>query len=81
MSETIFSKIIDRDFAPGFMVDLMDKDLRLVLESAETTGVPLPGASLVARLFKKVQEEGRGREGTRALVKVLEAMAGLTPDP
>jgi len=71
------SKIIDRDFAPGFMVDLMDKDLRLVLESAETSGVPLPGTSLVAGLFKEIQVQGRGREGTQALAKVLEAMAGL----
>ena len=68
-------KIIDRDFAPGFMVDLIDKDLRLVLESAEASGVSLPGTSLVAQLFKKIQAQGRGREGTQALAKVLESMA------
>ncbi len=74
-------KIIDRDFAPGFMVDLIDKDLRLVLESAETSGVELPGTTLVAELFKKAQVQGQGREGTQALAKVLEEMAGLSPDP
>ena len=70
-------KIIDRGFAPGFMVDLIDKDLRLVLESAEASEVSLPGTALVAQLFKKVQAQGQGREGTQALAKVLEAMAGL----
>ena len=57
-------KIIDRDFAPGFMVDLIDKDLRLVLESAEASEVSLPGTALVAQLFKKVQAQratGQGR--------------------
>ena len=63
------------------MVDLIDKDLRLVLESAETSGVELPGTTLVAELFKKAQVQGQGREGTQALAKVLEEMAGLSPDP
>ena len=57
-------KIIDRDFAPGFMVDLIDKDLRLVLESAEASEVSLSGTALVAQLFKKVQAQratGQGR--------------------
>ncbi len=74
-------KIIDRDFAPGLMVDLIDKDLRLVLESAETSGVELPGTTLVAELFKKARVQGQGREGTQALAKVLEELGGLIPDP
>ena len=34
-------KIIKRDFAPGFMVELLQKDLRLVNEAAESTKTPL----------------------------------------
>ena len=39
-------KIVDRDFAPGFMVDLIQKDLRLVLESGAAGKAALPGTSL-----------------------------------
>ncbi len=64
-------KIVDRDFAPGFMVDLMQKDLRLVLEAADLSAVALPAASLVHHLFNSAQAFGHGRDGTQALSEVV----------
>lgn len=64
------------DFAPGFMVDLMQKDLGLVLEAARATATPLPGTALVSQLFAVLQARGRGREGTQALADVLAMLAG-----
>ncbi len=70
-------RILARDFAPGFMVDLQQKDLRLVLEAANELGVALPGVSLVHQWFNAVQRAGLGREGTQALVKAYEMQHGL----
>lgn len=70
-------KIAARDFAPGFMIDLMQKDLRLVLEAAGTSSVCLSAASLVHQLFNSAQAKGLGREGTQALMKVVETGAAL----
>ena len=70
-------RVVDRDFAPGFMVDLIQKDLRLVMESAAAAQAALPATSLVNQLFRTSQARGEGLEGTQALVKVLEQLAGL----
>ena len=70
-------KIVDRDFAPGFMVDLIQKDLRLVLESGAAGQAALPGASLVNQLFRMAEAQGDGREGTQILAKAVEQLAGL----
>lgn len=70
-------RIIKRDFDPGFMVKLQQKDLRLVLGAASELGLGLPGVSLVHQLFNNIEAAGEGDEGTQALVKSLERMAGV----
>lgn len=70
-------KVAARDFAPGFMVKLQQKDLRLVLEAARQMGVPALGTSLVHQLFNMVENEPGGPElGNQSLVKALEKLAG-----
>jgi 3-hydroxyisobutyrate dehydrogenase-like beta-hydroxyacid dehydrogenase len=68
-----------RDFAPAFMVDLQQKDLRLVLEQGGTKNLALPGTALVTQLFAANQAAGEGREGTQAMLKVLERLSNLHP--
>jgi 2-hydroxy-3-oxopropionate reductase len=70
-------QIVDRDWRPGFTIDLQQKDLRLVLESADELAVPVPGTSLVFQMYRALQRRGLGAEGNHALVKALEEMAGL----
>lgn len=70
-------RIVKRDFDPGFMVKLQQKDLRLVLGAASELGLGLPGASLAHQLFNAVEAAGEGDEGTQALVKSLERMSGV----
>jgi 3-hydroxyisobutyrate dehydrogenase len=69
-------RILARDFRPGFKVAHQQKDLRLALETAEQQAIPLPGTSLVHQLFAAVEAEGLRAEGTQALVKALEKLAG-----
>lgn len=70
-------QMIERDWRPGFTIDLQQKDLRLVLEAADDLGVPLPATALVFQMYRALQERGLGSEGNHALVKALEAMAGM----
>ncbi len=68
-------KMIQRDFRPGFMIDLMQKDLRLVMQAAHEAGVCLPASSLVHHLFTAAQAAHRGKEGTQALFTVIQRLA------
>lgn len=68
-------KIINNDFKPAFMVDLQQKDLRLVLEYAEQLKLPLPGVALIHQLFTALQAGGRGRDGTQAMIDVIRQLA------
>jgi 3-hydroxyisobutyrate dehydrogenase len=71
-------QMIERDWRPGFSIDLQQKDLRLALEAADELGVPLPGTSLVFQLYRALQNKGLGAEGNHALVKALEDLSGIT---
>ena len=70
-------QVIERDWSPGFMIDLQQKDLRLVLESADELGVPLLGCSTAFHLYRTLQNLGCGAEGNHALVRALENLAGI----
>jgi len=56
------------DFAPGFMVKLQQKDLRLVLGAAVDLGASLPLTTLVHDLLAGVEAAGGGALGTQAIV-------------
>ena len=68
-------QVIDRDWRPGFTIDLQQKDVRLVLEAADQVGAPVMGTSLVFQLYRTLQDRGLGSEGNHALVKALEHLS------
>ncbi len=70
-------RIVKRDFGPGFMVDLIQKDLKLIMEAAAEMRLPLPVTNLVRQMYYSLQCSGEGRSGTQALVKALERIAGV----
>jgi 3-hydroxyisobutyrate dehydrogenase len=70
-------RMIRRDFAPMFMIDLQNKDLRITLETARASNIPLPGTALVSQLLAANQAAAEGCEGTQALVKTLERLANM----
>jgi 3-hydroxyisobutyrate dehydrogenase len=69
-------KILAGDFAPGFMVDLQQKDLRLALDAAYATKTSLPGTALTHALYTALQQAGGGREGNHSLIKAIEKLSG-----
>ena len=75
--ENLAPKMLAADFRPGFMIDLMQKDLHLLHESADQSRTSLPAASLVHQLFNAAQASGHGRDGTQALFKVIEKLSSV----
>jgi len=76
--QNLAPRILAGDFAPGFKIEHQQKDLRLALELAEHDHTPLPGTALVHQLFAALEAEGMGQDGTQALVKALEKLAGVS---
>jgi 3-hydroxyisobutyrate dehydrogenase len=68
-------KMLAGDFRAGFMVDLQQKDLRLVLDDAYAAHLALPGTSLAHELYNALQAAGEGRDGNHALLKVIERLS------
>jgi len=70
--EKLGSRIAKGDFNPGFYVDLIQKDLRIVQDAARPLGLPLEGTALAQRLFADNQKAGEGKLGTQAMYKAVE---------
>src|SRR5579863_2178741 len=64
-------------FQPGFMTDLLYKDLGLALDLANESHTPDEMIALTHRLYEKAREAGYGREDYTSLLKVLEQQAGV----
>lgn len=69
-------RAIAGDFAPGFFVRHLVKDIRLAREAAEETGIELPGLATAERLYDAVMAGGWGDEGTQALLRLYTEMSG-----
>jgi 3-hydroxyisobutyrate dehydrogenase len=61
---------------PGFMTDLMAKDIDLALAYAARTGVPVPTTAAVRQLLTAASSAGYGREDFSAVAKVVLALSG-----
>jgi 2-hydroxy-3-oxopropionate reductase len=70
-------QVIERDWRPGFMIDLQQKDIRLILEAADELGAPVFGTNIAFHLYRSLQNLGHGAEGNHALVKALENLSGI----
>lgn len=69
-------KMLGRDFRAGFKIEHQQKDLRYAIATAGTVRAPVPGTMLVHELFARLEDQGLGGEGTQALIKSLEELAG-----
>jgi len=81
MLANVGPKMVSRDFEPGFMVWLQQKDLSLVLDLAKSLNLPLPGTSLVNQLFRSGEARGLREKGTQSLITSLEMLAAWEVKP
>jgi 3-hydroxyisobutyrate dehydrogenase-like beta-hydroxyacid dehydrogenase len=77
MLDVLGQKMIARDFKPAFAVKHQQKDLAIVLATARSNGVPLPGVALAHQMLGSLEAGGRGEDGTQALLTVYEELAAL----
>lgn len=68
--------LLDRDFRPGFKLDLLAKDLEIVHATARELRVPLPMTAAAAELVEAARIAGHGEDDNSALLTVLERLAG-----
>ena len=69
-------RMVKRTFAPGFRIELHQKDLNLALSSGRQMGVALPNTATAQELFNACVANGHGKLDHSALVKALELLAG-----
>jgi 3-hydroxyisobutyrate dehydrogenase len=74
-------RVVAGNFGPGFLVDHLVKDLGIALTEAKRARLALPGLALANQLYVALQAQGRGRDGTQALVHALASLSGLPWPP
>jgi 3-hydroxyisobutyrate dehydrogenase len=67
----------NRDYAPGFMTQLMVKDVRLSQAAAEATSSPTPIAALALSFYEKAMEAGDGAKDFSVVFRWLEGQKRL----
>jgi 2-hydroxy-3-oxopropionate reductase len=73
-------RMLERNFKPGFKAWMHQKDMRIVLEEAHRLGLALPSAAATAQMFNAMVGSGLGEEDSIAMLKLLEAMSGGSPE-
>jgi len=68
--------MMDRDFQPGFRIDLHIKDLNNVLDAAKTVDAPVPLTAQVMEMLKNLHKDGMGSLDHSAIVRYYEKLSG-----
>jgi len=69
--------VLKNQHEPGFMLDLMYKDVGLALALADDVGVPVPVAGLARQVYQSGRAAGLGRKDFSAIWKHMAKAAGV----
>lgn len=67
--------ILNRNFNPGFKIDLHIKDLNNAIETAHSIGAPLPLTAEVMEIMQNLHKKGMGQNDHSAIAKYYESLA------
>ncbi|MFF4956131.1 2-hydroxy-3-oxopropionate reductase [Streptomyces sp. NPDC001222] len=67
---------LNRDFTPGFRIDLHHKDMGIVTDAARAVGAALPVGAVVAQLVASLRAQGDGGLDHSALLRGVERLSG-----
>lgn len=67
---------LEREYAPGFRIDLHHKDMGIVTDAARNVGAALPVGSVVANLVASLRAQGDGGLDHSALLRGVERLSG-----
>ena len=70
--ENRWETMLNDEYDFGFAVDLMRKDLDIVLKQAKKMDTELEVTDLVNNFYKEIQESGGGRWDTSSLLKRIQ---------
>ncbi len=71
------AKMLDRNFQPGFKLDLFRKDINLVQQTARDLGLPLMGVNAIAPLMDALIAQGKGDLDFIAVLALYEALGNM----
>ena len=69
--------VLKNQHEPGFMLDLMYKDIGLALALADDVGVPVPVAGLARQVYQSGRTAGLGRKDFSVVWKHMAEAAGV----
>ena len=72
------ANMLNREFAPGFRIDLHHKDMGIVTDAARAVGAALPVGAVVAQLVASARANGDGSLDHSALLRGVERLSGRT---
>ncbi|MCY2934008.1 MAG: NAD(P)-dependent oxidoreductase [Planctomycetota bacterium] len=70
-------RMIAGNFDPGFFVEHFLKDMGIALAESRRMGLALPGLALAEQLYRAVEAQGMGRNGTHALLLALAHLSNV----
>ena len=68
--------MLDRNFKPGFKINLHQKDLKNALEAAQSLELELPATQLVQSMIADLVADGKGEDDHGGIVQALEKKNG-----
>jgi 3-hydroxyisobutyrate dehydrogenase len=71
-------RMISGNFDPGFFVEHFLKDMGIALAESRRMGLALPGLALAEQLYRAVEAQGMGRNGTHALLLALAHLSNVS---
>src|SRR5579859_2486488 len=77
LSNQFPARAFNGSFKPGFMTDLLHKDLGLALDLAAELQTPVAMTALSRQLYEMARAAGYGRDDYTSLLHVLEQTAGV----
>jgi 2-hydroxy-3-oxopropionate reductase len=69
--------VLERNFEPGFRIDLHCKDLANALQTGKDVNAPLPLTGLIAQILESLRVEGKGSLDHGAIMTFFERLADV----
>jgi 3-hydroxyisobutyrate dehydrogenase len=70
-------RVLAGDYSPKAAIDILRKDLSILLETASGQGFPTPLARTAHAIFEDASRLGHGKEDDAAIIKVYQALSGI----
>lgn len=74
------TKMLSRDFTPGFKGHMQAKDIKIAVDTGYTHHVPMPQTAIGLQLCELLISMGNGELDNSAIVTALESLAAITLD-